>query len=72
MAQEFASLEMNVIMPLFKTVKLFQDRDWNCSVVLFEVADATGVVQDHIRVEGEKLGTVLRLAGVHRAFYYHP
>ena len=65
-AEELAGLEVDVVVSLFEAVEFFQDRDRDGDVVLFEIANAAGVVQDDIRVQDEELGIVLRRAIVHR------
>ena len=55
-AEELAGLEVDVVVPLLEAVEFFQDRDRDGDVVFFEIANATGVVQDDIRVEDEELG----------------
>ena len=65
-AEELAGLEVDVVVPFLEAVEFFQDRDRDGDVVLFEIANAAGVVQDDIRVEDEELGMVLRGASVHR------
>lgn len=57
---------------LFELVELFQDGDWHHHVVLIEVVDGVGVVQDDRGVENEDLGHIAsrwqrRLLGARRA-----
>ena len=65
-AEELAGLEVDVVVPFLEAVEFFQDRDRDGDVVFFKIANATGVVQDDIRVQDEELGIVLRRAIVHR------
>src|SRR5210317_355454 len=57
--QKLPGLKVNVFMTTFELVEFFKNRDRNGNIVLFEVPDTVGVVQDDIGIQHEKLTQVI-------------
>src|SRR5690606_36373462 len=59
LAEELPGVRVDVFVPLFETVEVFEHSDRQGDVVLLETAEATGIVQNDVRVENKGFGNAL-------------